>query len=123
MPIWPQRSAMRRRFMPPKCARAASRVKSNSIAPKSDLLEVQPPLRSAATNSLTSTTSHGRPDLALTPYQSDALIKEVDDAVRQDDMMSFWTRYGRMTIGAVVLALAAYGGWLLWQNHRANVAE
>ncbi len=61
--------------------------------------------------------------MALTPYQSEALVKEVDDAVRQDNMMSFWTRYGRLTIGAVILALAAYGGWLFWQNHRVNVAE
>ncbi|MBT2187057.1 tetratricopeptide repeat protein [Sphingobium nicotianae] len=61
--------------------------------------------------------------MALTPYQSDALIKEVDDAVRQDDMLSFWSRYGRVVAGAVVLALGAYGGWLLWQNHRNSVAE
>jgi hypothetical protein len=61
--------------------------------------------------------------LALTPYQTDALLREVDDAVRQDDMVSFWRRYGRAVAVAVILALAAYGGWLLWQNHRTSVAE
>jgi hypothetical protein len=61
--------------------------------------------------------------LALTPYQTDALIREVDDAVRQDDVLSFWTRYGRMVAVAVVLGLLAFGGWLLWQNHQRSVAE
>lgn len=61
--------------------------------------------------------------MALTPYQTDALIREVDEAVRQDDMMSFWTRYGRMVVIAVIAALAAFGGWLLWQNHRTTTAE
>lgn len=61
--------------------------------------------------------------MALTPYQSEALIREVDDAVRQDDMFSFWTKYGRLVLVAVVLALVAFGGWLFWQNHRANVAQ
>lgn len=61
--------------------------------------------------------------MALTPYQTDALLREVDDAVRQDDMVSFWRRYGRAVAVAVIFALAAYGGWLLWQNHRTSVAE
>jgi len=61
--------------------------------------------------------------LALTPEQSNALIREVDDAVRQDDLISFWQRYGRAIAIGIVLALAAYGGWLLWLNHQRNVAE
>jgi len=61
--------------------------------------------------------------LALTPQQSDALIREVDDAVRQDDLFSFWTRYGKVLIGAVVLGLAAFGGWLGWQHYQNGQAE
>jgi len=61
--------------------------------------------------------------LALTPHQTDALLREVDDAVRQDDMLSFWRKYGRLLVAGVILALAAFGGWLIWQNHRANVAQ
>jgi hypothetical protein len=61
--------------------------------------------------------------LALTPHQTDALLREVDDAVRQDDMVSFWRNYGRLLIGAILLGLAAFGGWLFWQNHRSNVAQ
>jgi hypothetical protein len=61
--------------------------------------------------------------LALTPHQTDALLREVDDAVRQDDMVSFWRNYGRLLIGAILLGLASFGGWLFWQNHRSNVAQ
>jgi hypothetical protein len=61
--------------------------------------------------------------LALTPHQTDALLREVDDAVRQDDVANFWRNYGRAVVGAVIVGLAAFGGWLLWQSHSASVAE
>jgi len=61
--------------------------------------------------------------LALTPHQTDALIREVDDAVRQDELISFWTRYGRAVVVAVVLGLAAFAGWLYWQHHTHRQAE
>ena len=61
--------------------------------------------------------------MALTPEQNDALIREVDDAVRRDDMMSFWSRYGRVVGIAVGVALAGYGGFLLWLSHQHGVAE
>jgi hypothetical protein len=61
--------------------------------------------------------------LALTPETNDALIREVDDAVRRDDVLSFWSRYGRIVAGGVGVALAAYGGWLLWISHQNANAE
>ncbi|MBO9575123.1 MAG: tetratricopeptide repeat protein [Sphingobium sp.] len=61
--------------------------------------------------------------MALTPEQSDALIREVDDAVRQDDFHSFWRNYGRLVVGAIGFALLAFGGWLLWTNHQNKAAE
>jgi len=61
--------------------------------------------------------------LALTPHQTDALIREVDDAVRQDEILTFWTRYGRLAIGAIVLGLIAFAGWLFWQHHKQSQAE
>jgi Uncharacterized protein conserved in bacteria len=61
--------------------------------------------------------------LALTPHQNEALLREIDDAVRQDDLLSFWQTYGRVIIAAVVLGLAAFGGWLYWQHHQTQVAE
>ncbi len=61
--------------------------------------------------------------MALTPEHNDALIREVDDAVRRDDIMSFWQRYGRLAGVAVGVALAGFGAWLLWLNHQHGQAE
>ncbi|MCW2362089.1 MULTISPECIES: tetratricopeptide repeat protein [Sphingobium] len=61
--------------------------------------------------------------MALTPHQNEALLREIDDAVRQDDLLSFWKNYGRLVIAVVVLGLAAFGGWLYWQHHQTQKAE
>ncbi|MFT3965656.1 MAG: tetratricopeptide repeat protein [Sphingobium sp.] len=61
--------------------------------------------------------------MALTPAQNEAFIREVDDAVRQDDLARFGKRYGIAIVVLIVLGLAAFGGWLLWQNHRNSVAD
>jgi hypothetical protein len=60
--------------------------------------------------------------LALTPPNDQALLREVDDAVRADLMMSTWTRFGRWIVLAVVAALALFGGWLWWSNHRTQTS-
>lgn len=61
--------------------------------------------------------------MALTPAQNEALIREVDDAVRQDDIRNFWTRYGVLLAVAIVLGLAAFGGYLIWQNQQRQQSE
>jgi hypothetical protein len=61
--------------------------------------------------------------LALTPTPNEALLREVDDAVRQDDLRQFWIRYGRLLIAAVVLGLAAFAGYLIWKNYQQEQAE
>ncbi|QZH75311.1 MAG: tetratricopeptide repeat protein [Erythrobacter sp.] len=50
-------------------------------------------------------------------------MREVDEAVRQDQAASFAKRYGVPIGGAVVLALAAFGGFLWWQESRENALE
>lgn len=55
--------------------------------------------------------------------QQDALLREVDEAVRQDQLTNFATRYGKPIIGAVVLGLAAFGGWLWWYESREGDYE
>lgn len=48
--------------------------------------------------------------------EKDALLREVDEAMRQDQLGGAAKRYGWALGGALVLALAGFGGWLLWQD-------
>ncbi len=59
--------------------------------------------------------------MALTPNTNEAFLREVDDELRRDQLLTFWERYGRALIGAIVVALALFGGYLYWQ-HRKTVA-
>jgi hypothetical protein len=61
--------------------------------------------------------------VALTPQNSEAFMREVDDAVRQDQLTTFWQRYGRILIVLLVAGLAAFGGWLYWQHHQKTQSE
>ena len=61
--------------------------------------------------------------MALTPQNSEAFMREVDEAVRQDRLVSFWQGYGRWLLAALVLGLAAFGGWLYWQHYSKTQSE
>lgn len=61
--------------------------------------------------------------MALTPQNSEAFMREVDDAVRQDQLLTFWERFGRWIIVAVVLGLALFGGMLYWQHYSRTKSE
>lgn len=50
--------------------------------------------------------------------EEEALLREVDDAVRQDDMADFGKRYGRPLAFGVGALLLAFGGYLFWQDRR-----
>jgi hypothetical protein len=65
--------------------------------------------------------------LALTPTDKraatdEAFLREVDDAVRAGDLESFWKRYGRWLLAAIVAGLIAFGGWIYWSNQKAEAA-
>ncbi|MFC3677016.1 tetratricopeptide repeat protein [Ferrovibrio xuzhouensis] len=49
-------------------------------------------------------------------------IDEVDEEVRRERMQSLWKRWSPLIIAAVILLLAAVGGWQFWQNYRADRA-
>lgn len=51
------------------------------------------------------------------------LMREIDDAVRQDDTQHFFKKYGIALGSAVLLLLAAFGGYLLWDNAREAALE
>jgi len=56
------------------------------------------------------------------PSPNEALLREVDDAVRQDQLRGFWTRYGLLLTGVIVIGLLAFGGWLYWEHHSKQVS-
>ncbi len=49
-------------------------------------------------------------------------MREVDEAVRADRAEALARRWGGWIAGALVLMLAALGGWFIWQNHNASLA-
>ena len=61
--------------------------------------------------------------MALTPQNSEAFMREVDEAVRQDQLLTFWQRFGRWVVAAVVTALVVFAAWLYWQHHSKTQAE
>lgn len=55
--------------------------------------------------------------------QQDVFLREVDEAVRQDQVEGFMKTYGKALLAAIVLALAAFGGWLYWNHHQTKQRE
>lgn len=60
--------------------------------------------------------------MADAPPVNEAFLREVDEAVRQDRMIGIWQRFGRWIVIAVVVGLAAFGGWLWWDHHSKQVS-
>ncbi|KQZ63663.1 MAG: tetratricopeptide repeat protein [Sphingopyxis sp.] len=52
--------------------------------------------------------------MALSPTNNAALLQEVDEAVRKDQLDSIWQRFGIWILVGVVAALIAFGGYLYW---------
>lgn len=55
--------------------------------------------------------------------QEDALLREVDEAVRQDELLNFGQRYGRPLAIAVGLLVLGFGGYLFWESRRDTGRE
>ena len=50
-------------------------------------------------------------------------MREVDDALRQDQVEQFLVRYGKPLLAVVVAALLAFAGYLYWQHRQRAEAE
>jgi hypothetical protein len=61
---------------------------------------------------------HRRLKLALRPIDNETFYREVDEELRRDQMRSYWERYGKLAIAAIVLFVAAIGGTIWWMNQR-----
>lgn len=55
--------------------------------------------------------------------QQDVFLREVDDALRQDQVEGFVANYGKPLAAAIALGLAAFGGWLYWDHHQTKQLE
>lgn len=60
--------------------------------------------------------------LAVPPNTDAAFLREVDEELRRDELAKAWRRYGVSAVIALVVALAAFGGWLLWRQHQHTLA-
>jgi len=60
--------------------------------------------------------------LALPPDSSETFFKEVEENLRRDQFQSFFKTYGAWVVGALILFLAAIGGWIYWEQHQKNAS-
>lgn len=49
--------------------------------------------------------------------QTNVLLREVDEALRQDEMADLFRRHGKTVAGVVVAGLLGLAGYLWWDNH------
>jgi hypothetical protein len=61
--------------------------------------------------------------LAQPPDITDTFVREVDENLRRDRLRDFARNYGGWLIAAVVLFLAASGGWIYWQYHQRQQSQ
>jgi hypothetical protein len=60
--------------------------------------------------------------LALTPQNNDAFFREVDDNLRQDQMIGAARRWGPIIAGVILLLLVLLAGFLFWRDRQARQA-
>lgn len=61
--------------------------------------------------------------MALPTDPAEAFVREVDENLRRDQMADMAKSYGKWIIAAVVLFLAAIGGYLYWQSNSQKQAS
>lgn len=61
--------------------------------------------------------------MALSPDTAESFAREVDENLRRDRARDVAKRYGGLVAAAVLLFLAAVGGYLYWQDRQAKQAE
>ncbi len=55
--------------------------------------------------------------------EQEALLREVDDAVRQGDAQEFLDKWGKPLLGLLILGLATFGGYLYWDSRQEAAME
>ena len=60
--------------------------------------------------------------MALPTDSSETFLREVDENLRRDRLQDFFRNYGKWLIAAVVLFLAAVGGWIYWEQQQKKTS-
>ena len=58
--------------------------------------------------------------MAEPPEYNETFLREVDENLRRDRLRDFAKKYGGLLVSALVLFLAASGGFIWWQQHKAE---
>jgi len=61
--------------------------------------------------------------LALPTDPAESFVREVDENLRRDQMADMAKSYGKWIVAAIILFLAAVGGYLYWQNRQQQQAS
>jgi hypothetical protein len=61
--------------------------------------------------------------LALPTDSNDTFFQEVEENLRRDRMTDFFKSYGKWVAVAVVLFLAAVGGWIYWEEQQKRTSS
>lgn len=56
-------------------------------------------------------------------HEQDAFLREVDDALREQEFLDNLKRYGKQIAAGIVVILLAVGGYLFWRDSRAAQHE
>lgn len=55
--------------------------------------------------------------------EDEVLLREIDDAVREDQLRDFGVKYGRPLLAVIVAGMAAFGGYLFWDSRQEAAME
>ncbi|MFO6430066.1 tetratricopeptide repeat protein [Erythrobacter sp. W302b] len=55
--------------------------------------------------------------------EDEVLIREIDEAVREDALYSFMRDHGMKVLGVILLGLAGLGGYLIWDHYAEKALE
>jgi hypothetical protein len=56
-------------------------------------------------------------------HEDEVLIREIDEAVREDAMLTFLRDHGMKVLGVVLAGVAALGGYLVWDHYAESALE
>ena len=71
----------------------------------------------------TQTPDDNTPDPAAPSTEDELLMREIDEAVRQDDATEFLKKYGLALGGGITLLLAVLFGWWYWDSTNEAALE